>query len=166
MTNTLETAIRTSDLAGVSQRYGAGITLVEVVMATGFLLLVAALAVPGLRGHLESRRIADATLEIEQIDTAVLAYQEQHARLPASLSDLDIEIPDDPWGAPYRYAALVVSTNTKPRTDSRQVPINTDFDLYSVGPDGDSAATVTALQSRDDIIRAHDGRYIGPASQH
>jgi hypothetical protein len=33
-------------------------------------------------------------------------------------------------------------------------PINSDFDLYSKGKDGDSAAPLTASRSQDDIIRA------------
>ena len=43
------------------------------------------------------------------------------------------------------------------------VPINTYFDLYSMGPDGQSVSPLTAKVSRDDIIYAHDGEYIGPA---
>ena len=44
------------------------------------------------------------------------------------------------------------------------VPINTDYDLYSMGKDGQSAPALTAQKSRDDIIRANDGAYIGPAA--
>jgi general secretion pathway protein G len=43
------------------------------------------------------------------------------------------------------------------------VPINTDYDLYSMGKDGKSQPPLTAKDSRDDIIRANDGAYIGPA---
>ncbi len=45
------------------------------------------------------------------------------------------------------------------------VPLNTDYDLYSMGPDGNTAAPITAQAGYDDIIRASDGEYIGPASQ-
>ncbi len=50
------------------------------------------------------------------------------------------------------------------RKDKFLVPINTDFDLYSMGEDGKSVPPLTAKASRDDIIRANDGGYIGPAS--
>ena len=43
------------------------------------------------------------------------------------------------------------------------VPINSDFDLYSMGKDGKSQMPLTAKDSRDDIIRANDGAYIGLA---
>ncbi len=50
------------------------------------------------------------------------------------------------------------------RKDRFLVPINCDFDLYSVGPDGESKIPLTAKQSHDDIIRAGDGAYVGVAS--
>jgi general secretion pathway protein G len=46
------------------------------------------------------------------------------------------------------------------------VPINTDFDLYSVGPDGNTQPPLTAPVSRDDIVRANDGRFIGKAEDY
>ncbi len=44
------------------------------------------------------------------------------------------------------------------------VPINSDYDLYSKGPDGASQGPLTAKASRDDIIRANNGRFIGPVA--
>jgi general secretion pathway protein G len=40
-----------------------------------------------------------------------------------------------------------------------------NFDLYSMGPDGDSKAAFTARASRDDIVRASNGSFIGPVSE-
>jgi general secretion pathway protein G len=50
------------------------------------------------------------------------------------------------------------------RKDRFLVPINSDFDLYSMGKDGRSVGPLTAQQSHDDIIRANDGGYYGLAS--
>ncbi len=50
------------------------------------------------------------------------------------------------------------------RRDRFLVPINSDFDLYSIGKDGGSQAPFTAMDSRDDIVRANDGGYVGLAS--
>ncbi len=44
------------------------------------------------------------------------------------------------------------------------MPINSRYDLYSVGADGQSTPPLTAKTSRDDIIYANDGGYIGRAS--
>jgi len=40
-------------------------------------------------------------------------------------------------------------------------PLNTDFDLYSMGSDGDSKGPLSAKASRDDIVRANNGDFIG-----
>jgi general secretion pathway protein G len=46
------------------------------------------------------------------------------------------------------------------------VPINSDYDLFSVGLDGSSLAALTAIVSKDDIIRANDGGFIGLAANY
>jgi general secretion pathway protein G len=56
--------------------------------------------------------------------------------------------------------------NARPRMDRFLVPINSDFDLYSMGPDGRSVAPMTARMSRDDIVRASNGRFVGPATEY
>jgi len=48
--------------------------------------------------------------------------------------------------------------------DKFMVPLNTDFDLYSVGPDGESAGPLSAKNSKDDVIRALNGGFVGLAS--
>jgi general secretion pathway protein G len=55
------------------------------------------------------------------------------------------------------------TTTGQVRKDRFLVPINSDYDLYSVGPDGMSASPLTAKISQDDIIRASDGLFIGRA---
>jgi general secretion pathway protein G len=73
----------------------------------------------------------------------------------------------DPWGNPCQYLEFCSS---KPgggaRKDKFLVPINSDYDLYSMGRDGASVAPLTAKPSRDDIVRANDGAFIGLASDY
>ncbi len=52
----------------------------------------------------------------------------------------------------------------KPRKDHFLHPINSDFDIYSMGRDGDTVAPLTAKKSHDDIIRANDGGFYGLAA--
>jgi general secretion pathway protein G len=54
----------------------------------------------------------------------------------------------------------------KPRKDRFLVPINTDFDLYSMGKDGRSEQNLDAHYSRDDIVRANDGLFVGLAIEY
>ncbi len=52
------------------------------------------------------------------------------------------------------------------RKDYFLVPLNTDYDLYSVGKDGNSRPPLSAPDSADDVIRANDGAYIGLAANY
>ena len=47
------------------------------------------------------------------------------------------------------------------RKDRALNPINTDFDLYSVGADGQTHGQVSHRRSADDVLRANNGRFIG-----
>ena len=73
----------------------------------------------------------------------------------------------DPWKGTYQYTRL---DNAKgkgsARKDKNLVPINTDYDLWSNGKDGKSVAPLTAQASRDDIVRANNGRFVGPAADY
>jgi len=53
----------------------------------------------------------------------------------------------------------------KVRKDRFLVPLNSDYDLYSMGKDGQSKAPLTAPVSKDDIVRCNDGGYVGLASE-
>jgi general secretion pathway protein G len=43
--------------------------------------------------------------------------------------------------------------------------LNSDFDLYSVGRDGLTAASLLNSKSRDDVVRARDGSFVGTAQE-
>jgi general secretion pathway protein G len=72
----------------------------------------------------------------------------------------------DPWGAPYVYLNLDGVPIGLMRKDQALVPINSDYDLYSKGPDGASVAPLTAMASRDDIVRGNNGAFIGVAADY
>lgn len=59
-----------------------------------------------------------------------------------------------------------VNGNGAKRKDRNLVPLNTDYDLYSRGPDGQSVSPLTAAKSKDDIIRANNGGYVGTAEDY
>lgn len=52
------------------------------------------------------------------------------------------------------------------RKDRNLVPINSHYDLYSMGKDGQSRPPLTAPVSKDDIIYANDGAYVGLAEDY
>jgi len=51
------------------------------------------------------------------------------------------------------------------RLDQLGDALNSDYDLYSCGKNGESAPTIDDPLSRDDVVRGRDGTYIGPVSQ-
>lgn len=50
------------------------------------------------------------------------------------------------------------------RKDRFGAPLNSDFDLYSMGKNRESAASLSTPKSYDDVIRASDGMFVGLAS--
>ena len=89
--------------------------------------------------------------------------------LPATLAAIKRGGMLDPWGRAYVFYPFPESSghgHAPPpgaRKDRFLVPINSRFDLYSMGPDGQTRAPLTAQASRDDIVVANDGDFIGKA---
>jgi general secretion pathway protein G len=70
----------------------------------------------------------------------------------------------DPWGNLYQYLNIETQKGVgKARKDQFLVPLNSDYDLYSMGRDGKSQSPLKAKASRDDILRANNGGYVGLA---
>lgn len=61
-------------------------------------------------------------------------------------------------------AGSVPSAGLGPRKDRFGVQLNTDFDLFSMGKNRESADSLATPKSYDDIVRASDGSFVGLAS--
>jgi general secretion pathway protein G len=85
--------------------------------------------------------------------------------IPADLSEIGQLLKKDPWGRPYVYQDLSIP-GAKARKNKALHPLNTYFDLYSMGKDGQTVLALTAGPSRDDIIVANDGRFVGMAKDY
>jgi general secretion pathway protein G len=111
-----------------------------------------------------------AVSELKMIEKAIANFSAERGRLPDSLNDIGLSPMTDPWGRPYRY--LRIAGNEAPgipgdrRKDRNANPVNSDYDLYSVGRDGLTAAQFDSDKARDDIVRANDGAYFGLAEDH
>ena len=134
------------------------------------LLILGTLATLGVAGYsslVERARVIQAIADIKAISFALDDHLMVNKVYPVNLAALGLPNPDDPWGNPYRYVDLDGGSNKGgARKDKNLVPINTDYDLYSVGKDGASALALTANFSFDDIIRANNGGFVGLASSY
>jgi general secretion pathway protein G len=145
-----------------------GFTLIELIIAVAILGILAAIAIPLYNDYLDRARNTAAMSDIAVLQLKIKAYEEDGGKIPDNLSDLDWNQPD-PWGNPYQYlnfANAGPSWKGKARKDKFLVPLNSTYDLYSNGKDGQSKPPLTAKTSHDDIIRANDGAYIGLASMY
>lgn len=134
--------------------------MVTLVIAS----MLVTLAVPAYDRFISRAKIAKAIGDIGSLSIAIEQFRlNNQDRIPDSLDELAVDIPLDPWGRPYAFLNIraVVPGKGAFRKDGKLNPLNSDFDLYSRGRDGDSKGPLSAKASRDDIVRANDGAFIG-----
>ena len=142
-----------------------GVTLLELMAVVALIAVLTSFAVPAFNGYVERSRGSRAIADIGTITLTLYRWQLNTRSFPATLAEAGIAM-NDPWGRPYQYLRVAGANPGFLRKDRNLVPINTDFDLYSSGPDGESRAPLTAAHSRDDIVRANNGAYIGLAANY
>ena len=168
-----------------------GFTLMELMIGIANVGILASIATPNYIKFREKARIELATTEMRLIEKKIMDYLIDNGELPEDLSAIGMDDILDPWGRPYNYLRISESDESeedeaqdnkgnkgkkgkkddkgkkgKPRKDHSLHPINTDYDLFSVGKDGKSTAPLTAKISQDDIVRANNGRYLGLVSNY
>ena len=144
-----------------------GFSLIELLLVVAIIGTLAAISLPIYTKALQQARTARAIGDIKALDTDIRLFEMTARRLPDSLAEIGRENLRDPWGAEYQYFPFTAAKGKGGmRKDRFLVPINSDFDLYSMGPDGRSVPPLTAAMSRDDIVRANDGGYVGLASEY
>ena len=144
-----------------------GFTLVELITAVAIIGILSAIAIPAYSDYLNKARIVRAIAEIKMLETAIVAYTVNNNRQPDTLGDIGYGNLLDPWGHAYQYLNIA-DGDIKGKGSLRKVrflnPLNSDFDLYSMGADGKSKPALTAKDSQDDILRTNNGGFIGLVS--
>lgn len=146
-----------------------GFGLLDLMLTLIIVSLLAALAVPVYGEFMSRAKVNRASEEIASLGRRIESFCEANqGRCPASLDELPGKISRDPWGNNYRYVNLSVSyTADEPvRTGGDRLPLNTDFDLYSMGADQATMGWLSASVSRDDVIRANNGLFVGLAEEY
>ena len=146
----------------------AGFTLVELLIVMALIGTLSMLIIPRLFGYAERVRVTQALVDLREMDVDINHFIMDNNTPPADLNQVGYGTLRDPWGNPYEYLNIIAGgpgVAGKRRKDHFLVPVNSDYDLYSMGPDGKSKAPFTAAASRDDIVRASNGSWIGPVSE-
>lgn len=155
---------------GTRGRFVRGFTLVELLVVVAMAVALTAIAVPTYQSYMDDVRLSNVVKDIALISIHLERYRtENRGQLPDTLAETPASNLADPWGNPYGYLNIETATGPglgKVRKDKNLVPLNTDFDLYSMGKDGKSKSPLTAADSHDDIVRANNGGYVGPASEY
>ena len=121
-----------------------GFTLLEVIVVVFILSLLAALVAPRIIGRTDDARIAEAKVQIKNLETALKLFKLDNGFYPGTEQGLAAlvekpamgqipskyreggyleqkKVPPDPWGNPYIYISP---------------GLNGDFDIISYGADG------------------------------
>lgn len=142
----------------------SGFTLIELMIAVVVIGVLAAVASPFYSTYRNRIRTEQAVEQIAAISTAASSYFLDNRVFPNSLADMGYTNAIDPWGNPYVYYNIAANGKGGARKDHALNPLNTDFDVYSMGADGLSKPQITQKESLDDVIRASNGAYLGLAS--
>ena len=148
------------------RRQSKAFTIIEMMITVAILGVAAAIAIPIYTEYKVKLNTAIAVKDIVNIQVAVESYYQAKDVFPNSLTNVNMGLLLDPWGAPYEYLNLDGAPIGQVRKDQALVPINSDYDLYSKGPDGASVAPLTAMASRDDVVRGNNGGFIGVAADY
>jgi len=121
-----------------------GFTLIEIMVVIAILALLAALVAPKIMGRSDDAKIADAKVQIKNMETALKLYKLDNGVYPSTEQGLTAlvekpttgqipknykaegyleskKVPKDPWGNDFAYLS--------PGEHG-------DYDLYSLGADG------------------------------
>ena len=147
----------------------AGMTMIELLSVLVILGTLTSMALPRLGNTVYQAQVAKAIGDIRAIQIDLQTIEANGDTLPSSLGAIGRGSLLDPWGNPYQYLKFAPKKGKgggppgQARKDRFLVPINSTYDLYSMGRDGKTASPLTASSSRDDIVRANDGGFIGLA---
>lgn len=145
---------------------GRAITIVELLIAGAIVVTLAGIGIPAYSKYRNNADVAKAIVHIRTVEHDIYQYEGENGRIPDGLEEVGRGNDLDPWDRPYEFLNNSTKKGTgKARFDKLNKPLNTDFDLYSLGRDGDTKPKLDTKESLDDIVRALNGQYVGLSAE-
>lgn len=142
----------------------AGFTLIELLIVVAILGTIAAIAIPVYGSALDVAKVARTIADVRAMSREIEIYRITVGHPPDTLDAVGFAGHHDPYGRAYAYLRIdTLKGKGAVRKDRKLNPLNSDFDLYSLGKDGKTKQQITNKDSLDDIIRASDGGFFGVA---
>jgi len=158
--------------------WARGFTLAELIVVITIIGILSSIGLSVYRHFIDKARNTRAVAEIRLLDKEIIGFLNINDRLPDGLAEIGRENMLDPWKSFYKYINFDAPNAEETwRTKGKEskgkgkgkgldktTAVNSDYDLYSLGKDRMSVPALEDEASKDDIIRAADGSYLGLAS--
>ncbi len=144
----------------------SGFTLIELLIVGFIVAILTAIALPSYTAYIDNARNTQAIGCLLEIQAAIQRRHTERFAYPETLDEIGIgpNCTLDPWDNAYRYLKIEGKKGKGGnRKDRSENPLNSDYDLYSMGKDGKTNQSLRPKVSHDDIIRAKSGGYFGLA---
>jgi general secretion pathway protein G len=153
-------------LKQLNTKFHQGFTLVEMMITVAIIGILAAIALPAYNNYVERVRVSTAISDIATMSVKIEQYFVENRVYPNTLADVSLSNSKDPWGTSYGYYKILGNNIGGARKDHNLNPINSDFDLYSIGVGKQAMKKqIDNADSLDDVIRARDGKFIDLAAK-
>ena len=149
----------------IHMKNDSGFTIIELLTVVTIIGILAAIAFIGYGQFVERARVVSAMNEVINITKDIRIYMIDQI-LPIGAGPVGNFFPQysdrDPWGNFYQYQHGVPGA-ARLKSDGI-TPLNSEFDVYSLGRDGLTNPNIAHPDSLDDIIRADDDQFVGKAA--
>ena len=144
-----------------------GFTLVELLVVIAIVGVLCAVSMQSYANFLRKAEASTVVTDIRFLEREIYKHRAMTGFYPENLAVIGLSNTHDPWGRLYVYVRVCDAWGKGGlRKDRFTNPLNTDFDLYSCGPDGKTAIQLNELDARDDIVRANNGEFVGLATDY
>jgi general secretion pathway protein G len=138
-----------------------GFTLIEIVIVVAIVAVLSAIAVPNYLSMKEKAIFNDTIVILRELSAKIDLWAMEEDRYPSTLAEAGLETIKDEWENDFIYNPFDTAVKKTLRKYKNEHPINTDYDLLSLGKDGLTDTNIQKNECDDDIIRANNGGFYG-----